>query len=336
MPQDIANPHDKLIKQILGEPENAASFLAANLPAELVSHLDLKTLTVVQASFIDAQFTQSEADLLFSVTIANRPGYVYLLIEHQSSPDVWMKLRLLNYMVRVWKRFQREKPASQRLPAIIPLVVFHGAKGWQGPVTFDALVDMPHQCFLPYTPTFHCKLFDLSAHGMEELAGNAMVRVISDLLRAQSLSQTKEGLEKLRSAFTTLNELALAPGFAQYLEIVFRYVLQISDMPQEQLGQMVSQTIKHDVEDVIMTTYEKLRQEGELIGLQKGEMLGLQKGASRVLLRLLAKRFPEGTDHLLPLLQELTPEQQDELSEKILDATSLEEIHAWLKSIRGN
>jgi hypothetical protein len=41
-------------------------------------------------------------------------------------------------------------------------------------------------------------------------------------------------------------------------------------------------------------------------------------------------------DHLLPLLQELTPEQQDELSEKILDATSLEEIHAWLKSIRGN
>ncbi|MBM9538599.1 Rpn family recombination-promoting nuclease/putative transposase [Desulfobulbus alkaliphilus] len=347
MPQDIANPHDKLIKQILGEPENAASFLAANLPAELVSHLDLKTLTVVQASFIDAQFTQSEADLLFSVTIANRPGYVYLLIEHQSSPDVWMKLRLLSYMVRVWKRFQREKPASQRLPAIIPLVVFHGAKGWQGPVTFDALVDIPHQCFLPYTPTFQCKLFDLSAHGMEELAGNAMVRVISDLFRAQGLPET-EGLEKLRSAFTTLNELAQAPGFAQYLEIVFRYVLQISDMPQEQLGQMVNQTIKHDVEDVIMTTYEKLRQEGELIGLQKGRMEGRMEGrvegrmegrmegAGRVLLRLLAKRFPEGTDHLLPLLQELTPEQQDELSEKILDATSLEEIHAWLKSIRGN
>ncbi|MBM9537381.1 DUF4351 domain-containing protein [Desulfobulbus alkaliphilus] len=175
---------------------------------------------------------------------------------------------------------------------------------------------------------------------MEELAGNAMVRVISDLLRAQSLSQTKEGLEKLRSAFTTLNELAQAPGFAQYLEIVFRYVLQISDMPQEQLGQMVSQTIKHDVEDVIMTTYEKLRQEGELIGLQKGRMEGRvegrMEGAGRVLLRQLAKRFPEGANHLLPLLQELTPEQQDELSEMILDATSLEEIHAWLKSIRGN
>jgi Domain of unknown function (DUF4351) len=35
-------------------------------------------------------------------------------------------------------------------------------------------------------------------------------------------------------------------------------------------------------------------------------------------------------------IKKLTPEQQDELSEKILDATSFEEIHAWLKSIRGN
>ena len=81
-------------------------------------------------------------------------------------------------------------------------------------------------------------------------------------------------------------------------------------------------------EDAIITTYEKLKQEGEIIGLQKG--------ARRVLLRLPGKRFRKGADHLLPLLQELTTKQQDELSEKILDATSLEEIHAWLKSIRGN
>ena len=91
---------------------------------------------------------------------------------------------------------------------------------------------------------------------------------------------------------------------------------------------MVNQTIKLDVEEIFITTYEKLKQGGEIIGLQKGEIIGLQKGASRVLIRQLAKRIPEGTDRPLPLLQELTPKQQDELSEKILDATSLEEIHA--------
>jgi predicted transposase/invertase (TIGR01784 family) len=107
VPQKISNPHDKLFKQLLGESENAASFPADNLPREIASHLDLSTLQVVQASFIDARFIQSEADLLFSVAIADRPGYVYFLFEHQSGPDVFMLLRLLGYMVRVWKRFQR-------------------------------------------------------------------------------------------------------------------------------------------------------------------------------------------------------------------------------------
>ncbi|MBM9538598.1 hypothetical protein [Desulfobulbus alkaliphilus] len=54
------------------------------------------------------------------------------------------------------------------------------------------------------------------------------------------------------------NDTTVCPP-AQYLEIVIRYDLQISDIFQEQLGQMVNQTIKHDVEDVIMTNYEKLR-----------------------------------------------------------------------------
>ena len=69
----ISNPHDKLFKQLLGESENATDFVANNLPAEIVAHLDLSTLEVVQVSFIDAQFVQSEADLLFSVTIDGHP-----------------------------------------------------------------------------------------------------------------------------------------------------------------------------------------------------------------------------------------------------------------------
>lgn len=33
MTRQISNPHDKLFKQVLGEPENAAAFVANNLPA---------------------------------------------------------------------------------------------------------------------------------------------------------------------------------------------------------------------------------------------------------------------------------------------------------------
>jgi hypothetical protein len=79
-----------------------------------------------------------------------------------------------------------------------------------------------------------------------------------------------------------------------------------------------------------MTTYEQLRQEGEEIGLRKGEQIG----ASRVLIRQLSKRFPGDTAHLIPLLNRLSPEQQDELGEKMLEVRSLEEMLEWLKSVR--
>ena len=49
----ISNPHDKLFKQLLGESENATDFVANNLPAEIVAHLDLSTLEVVQVSPFD-------------------------------------------------------------------------------------------------------------------------------------------------------------------------------------------------------------------------------------------------------------------------------------------
>jgi len=53
----------------------------------LVAHLDLDTLTVVQTSFIDAQFTQSEADLLFSVSGHKRQGAVLGLVPHPQAAN---------------------------------------------------------------------------------------------------------------------------------------------------------------------------------------------------------------------------------------------------------
>jgi hypothetical protein len=315
--QQISNPHDKLFKQILGEPENAADFVANNLPGDIVSHIDLTTLQVVQVSFIDAQFVQSEADLLFSVDIANRPGYVYFLFEHQSSPDGFMMLRLLGYMVRVWKRFQGENPEWDRLPVIVPMVLFHGPKGWQAPPSFHSLVEIPAESFEPYTPAFRCKLYDLSPFGHDQLTGNAVIRILGDLFAAYGRADFEE---RVRRAFDALNELLNAPGFARLLEIVFRYVLHVFDIPREKLRQLVTGTLKRDVEEFLMTTYEQLRQEG----------------ANLVLAQLVAKKFQAQPDELLPLLGKLSASQQEELIQRVLESSSLQDVKDWLNAIRNN
>jgi len=315
--QDISNPHDKLFKQLLGEPENAADFVANNLPSDIVAHLDLNTLEVVQASFIDSQFIQSEADLLFSVTIAKRPGYVYFLFEHQSSADPFMLLRLVGYMVRVWKRFRRERPEYDRLPVIIPMVLFHGPRGWRGPVSFRDLVDIPAESFVRYTPGFECRLYDLSVLGEERLTGNAVIRILGDLLGAYG---RPDFTERVKRAFDTLNELLNAGSFSRYLEIVFRYVLQVFDIPREDLGQLVTRAVKPDVKEFIMTTYEQVKQEG----------------AKSMLLQLVAKKFRADPEDLVPLLDKLSAAQQEELIERVLASPSLENVIDWLKETGQN
>jgi hypothetical protein len=77
-----------------------------------------------------------------------------------------------------------------------------------------------------------------------------------------------------------------------------------------------------------MTTYERL--------IQEGEQRGLQKGGSRILIRQLSRRFPGNAAQLTPLLDHLSPEQQEELGEKILDASGIEEIREWLESVCRN
>jgi len=145
----------------------------------------------------------------------------------------------------------------------IPMVLFHGPKGWQGPVAFQSLVDVPAEEFIPYTPDFRCMLYDLSPFGMDRLAGNATVRILGDLLGAFGRPDF-EG--RVGRTIDTLNELMNAPGFARYIEIVFRYVLQVFDIPKEDLGQLVTGTLKRDVKEFLMTTYEQLIQEGRKEG----------------------------------------------------------------------
>ena len=79
----------------------------------------------------------------------------------------------------------------------------------------------------------------------------------------------------------------------------------------------------------LMTTYERLIQQGEAIGIQKGEAIGIQK----VLQRLLRKRFPLDAEQLIPLLSHLSQSQQEELTERILDVADAHEIRRWIQSL---
>lgn len=143
----MSGPHDLLVRFTFGHPERAAAELRAALPAHVVSQVDWASLRREPGSVVDVELRETESDLLFSARLSGgRPVLFYVLLEHQSSVDGWMALRMLRYVVRQLEHWRQEHPGSGLLPVIIPLVLYHGpGGGWSAPRRVEELFDVPSE-----------------------------------------------------------------------------------------------------------------------------------------------------------------------------------------------
>ena len=90
------------------------------LPPTRRGDFNRPTLTLLEGTFLDDTLCESESDLLYEVEYigTQETVWLYLLFEHQSSPDAWMRFRLLKYCCRIWDasiRTSRANPSCDRL-----------------------------------------------------------------------------------------------------------------------------------------------------------------------------------------------------------------------------
>lgn len=74
--------------------------------------LDFAAMLVDPTAYVTADYRHTASDLVLRVPWRagnrKRPLLVTILIEHQSEPDRLMMLRLLEYMVQIWKKQVRD------------------------------------------------------------------------------------------------------------------------------------------------------------------------------------------------------------------------------------
>ena len=106
MAHGVQRPHDKLFRTVFADPAEAAALLRAHLPEKLARDPRWSTLTLQDRSFVDPDLRDTESDLLFSMRrkAGAPPAWLYVLVEHQSRPDRWIRFRLLKYCCRIWDR----------------------------------------------------------------------------------------------------------------------------------------------------------------------------------------------------------------------------------------
>ncbi|MDC3952389.1 Rpn family recombination-promoting nuclease/putative transposase [Polyangium jinanense] len=170
------NPHDALFQYVFSNPEHAAPALRSMLPAALAEKVDFSTLVLAPGHFVDPELDGHRSDLLFSARIAGRDALIYVLWEHQSYVDTWLLLRLLEYMVRIWRSYRDEHPRAKKLPVIVPVVLHHSKTGWRAARRFEDLVDVDAAglSVLAHVPRFEFVLDDISRVDDAELSRRAM------------------------------------------------------------------------------------------------------------------------------------------------------------------
>lgn len=118
------SPHDAVFKHILSHRATARDFLLIHLPEHLRMLCDLRTLQLESGSFIEEDLRASHSDILYSLKTRTGEGYIYVLIEHQSSPDRHMAFRLMRYAIAAMQRHLDK--GHRQLPLVIPLLFYHG------------------------------------------------------------------------------------------------------------------------------------------------------------------------------------------------------------------
>ncbi|AKJ05031.1 putative transposase/invertase (TIGR01784 family) [Archangium gephyra] len=291
----MPGPHDLFARFTFGHPERAAAELRAVLPPHVVSEVDWSSLRRESGSVVDPELRETESDLLFTARLREgRPLLLYVLLEHQSSVDRWMALRMLRYVVRQVEHWREKHPEHPMLPVIIPLVMYHGPDGaWSAPRRVEELFDLPgegeqRERWRALVPRFEYLLDDLTAERAEALMarpGPPLARLAWLVLR---YGRTEELAHRLPEWTALFAQVQAAPDGTEHLVVVIRYLLLIGDKTTRRAAGQVL----HSVMDV-QRAEELMRSWGETLierGLRRGLRQGRLQGRAEAIVDILAVR----------------------------------------------
>jgi predicted transposase YdaD len=260
--------------------------------------------------------------------LSGREALIYLLLEHQSTSDPLMALRLLGYLNRIWQQVIKRDPSGRLIPAIIPLVVYHGAKCWQAPTRFAELVDLndeDKQTMASLIPDFGYLIDDLSGQSDEQLSARAIGQVgLLTLLSLQRLPNAAEPEAVFERMTDLIAQVVSAPSGMEALTAVLCYLFKVSESEPLVIRKLLEEKVGQRAVEVYMTTADRLKEEGRA----EGEAKGRAEGRAEILSKLLTLKFGALSAEIEEQLGKADIEDLDKWSERVLSAQRLEEVFA--------
>ncbi len=323
--------HDNSYKLLFSHPEMVRDLLSGFVNEPWLAELDLTTLEKVNGSYVTDDLRDREDDIIWRVSFKGRWLYLYILLEFQSSIDAHMAVRILTYLGLLYQDLIKQKsiPADQKLPPILPIVLYNGKARWRAATDIQQLIEDTPTGLSDYIPRMKYLLLDEGA--IDESGAWELKNLVAALFKLEK-SGTPAGMEQVVSALIdwlgAQEQISLRRAFVIWI----KRVLLPGRMPGvslPDLGGLLE--IKTMLAETVVEWTEQWKQQGLQQGLQEGRQEGHQQGLQQgklegeiaVLERLITKRFGPLTAATKVRLQNANLEQLEIWSDRFLDSPTL-------------
>lgn len=220
--------HDHAFQSAMSDLRVARDFLQHHLPEAVQEQIDLNTLKVHPTTFIDPELRKLVSDVLYSAQFKQQEtqAFLYVAIEHQSTPDKLMPLRMIKYTCRILDQYVKEAPSKTPLPVIIPLIFYNGNKRYPYSCSvFDLFGE--HKALAKQFMFDEFKLVDLNQIPDEEIRQHQWSGLLEMLFKHIATRDIMQYLEVLNDLIDRL----VAAKADDYLMTMIKYVIEKSEIP---------------------------------------------------------------------------------------------------------
>ena len=262
----INNPHDAIFKAIFSKKAVLQDFLTHRLTPDMLADLKLDTIAKEPKSYISEDLKQHFSDVVVRCEMKRGQGYLYFLLEHQSSSDPTMALRLLEYNVAIMRHHVDSLPKGEPklLPTVWNFVIYSSKKPWQGPTSIAKAFLNPDKMLQSVRAPF---LVDLSDQTFEQLFEQGHAGLPQALLKGAQSGDFPALLEREPRFVEQLNE-------ADFAKTAVLYMINSSKLGADSILKKLT-TLDHKKKKEIMTGLQRIEERGRQEGIQRGRQEGI-------------------------------------------------------------
>jgi predicted transposase/invertase (TIGR01784 family) len=272
--------HDKIFRKSMENPIVAKEFLATHLPKDVLALIDSTNVKLEKDSFIESNLSETISDVLFSVKFNDQDGYIFLLLEHQSTVDKMMAFRLFKYMINICDRYLTNHPKAKSLPLIYPLIIYNGKKKYNASLNIWNLFSHPDLARGFWTND--CQLINVHDIPDEELKEKVWSGILLFFLKHIHKRQLLKRWQEISHLLPKLSKITIGHDHIRnLLSYTLTFIEQNDKIELEKI--LKNSLTKEKGEELMPSIAQVWKEEGIEIGLQDGIKIGEARGEAKLI-----------------------------------------------------